>query len=179
MAVMASFFCINHATYSLVSLPPLFPRSPSPKCLFSKATQQVNSQVLVGFRQFHLSAVERENGREFGGAGPISSMVFKKVCRLLYINDSYNLKHEVSLWCVQCVYCNQWLCILAWCFKCKFDYYSGTVRPTDQETVAMEFVTDSFQAEGPSPATQGHVGQQWGWSEGIGNKGDIRTGVLM
>lgn len=37
--------------------------------------------------------------------------------------------------------------------KCKFYYYKGTVRPTDQETVAMEFVTDSSQAEGPSPAT--------------------------
>lgn len=50
-------------------------------------------------------------------------------------------------------------------FKCRFYYYSGVVRPTDQETRAIEkTVCYNSQEEEACYTTQGHEGKHQDWS---------------
>ena len=59
------------------------------------------------------------------------------MCRLVYINDTIViLKHDVNWLSVFTVIsgCSS----LGGVFRCRFYYYSGTVRPTDQAMIAVE-----------------------------------------
>ena len=58
--------------------------------------------------------------------------------------------------------------------KCRLYYYSGMVRPIDQETSAIGKVgCYSSQEEGAHRATQGHMGLDQGWSGGRGSEGKM------
>lgn len=55
-------------------------------------------------------------------------------------------------------------------FKCRFCYYSGIVRPTDQETTAIEKTVcySQFPRKGGMPHHGGHMGRHWARSGGKG-----------
>lgn len=59
----------------------------------------------------------------------------------------------------------------------KFYYYSYPVKPTDQETTAIEksSVTDSSQEKGAWPSTQSHRGKHQSWSGGRRSEGRERA----
>lgn len=80
----------------------------------------------------------REKRGEFAG-GAVSSMLLRKVCKLLYIKDTFViLKHGVFV---------SWLCmftIISGCsssagvLRCRFYYDASMVRPADLEMTAIE-----------------------------------------
>lgn len=58
--------------------------------------------------------------------------------------------------------------------KCRFYDYSGLVRPTDQQTIAIEKrVWSSSYEEGARHATQGHMGNHQDQSGGRGSEGQM------
>lgn len=64
---------------------------------------------------------------------------------------------------------DKWLVVLTHSF-----YYSGVVRPEDQETITIEkFVTHSSKEEGAPHGMKGHKGEHQGQSGGRGDWGNM------